>query len=349
VIKNKAGQVAGAQINSASTGAPFVGAVTVTIVGDGVNQGVGSVGGGVATPIENGYYVYFPSQAETNFDAVAFTFVGSGAITATTTYPTILESQQVALQSSTVANAVPVLTLLTDAAIELGLIDAVGVLEAADQQFMLRKLNRIFDNWNADPDAANVEIYSQFTVTPSLNPQTIGPTSATWTVTARPDDVIAATLFLSGTSPVIRFPLVKRDQPWWTRNTIQAQPSSLPTSFYYQPTWPNGNFFFWPLCTAGLTVELLTRQLFDTQALAATIGLPFGYQDALILTLAEECAGPFTKPLSPKLELSARQARARIFGKHQAAPTLRTADDGMPGSGSRSASGTYLDGWQGGR
>lgn len=347
MIKNLSGQVAGGQVINATTGAAFAGAVTVTIVGDGVNRGVGSVGGGAATLIENGYYVYFPSQAETDFDSVAFTFVGTGAIPATTTYDTIPEAAQVAVQSSTTANAVPVLTLLTDAAMELGLLDATGVLEAADQQFMLRKLNRLFDNWNAEPDAANVEIYTRFTVTPSLSPQTIGPSSATWTVTARPDDVIAATLFLSGTSPVIRFPLAKRDQPWWTRNTVQAQTSALPTSFYYQPTWPNGNFFFWPVCTAALTVELLTRQLFETQALAATLGLPFGYQDALTLTLAEECAAAFGKQPSGQTSLSARQARARIFGRHQAPPTLRTADDGMPGSGARSSQGNYLNGWQG--
>lgn len=81
--KNTAGQVTGAQMWTASDGSDFTGTVTVYITGDGGTQTIGSVGSGVCTHKGKGYHTYLPSQAETNYDLVAFTFQGSGALTRT--------------------------------------------------------------------------------------------------------------------------------------------------------------------------------------------------------------------------------------------------------------------------
>ena len=80
MIKNTAGQDVGAQIVTAADGTAFSGTVTVYVTGDGGTQAIGSVGSGVCTNEGNGYYSYAPSQAETNYDHIAFTFVGTGAI-----------------------------------------------------------------------------------------------------------------------------------------------------------------------------------------------------------------------------------------------------------------------------
>jgi hypothetical protein len=78
--KNVAGQTIGAQMTNVSDGEVFTDAVTVYIDGDGVGQ---VLGGGVCTYKGNGFHSYAPSQAETNYDHIAFTFVGTGAITST--------------------------------------------------------------------------------------------------------------------------------------------------------------------------------------------------------------------------------------------------------------------------
>jgi hypothetical protein len=83
MIKNTAGQDVGAQIVDASDGSAFTGTVTVYITGDGGTQAIGTVGSGVCTHEGNGFHSYAPSQAETNYDHVAFTFVGTGAIPVT--------------------------------------------------------------------------------------------------------------------------------------------------------------------------------------------------------------------------------------------------------------------------
>lgn len=89
--KNTASQVIGAQMVSATDGSAFTGSVTCYVTGDGGTQAVGSVGSGACTHEGNGYHTYAPAQAETNYDHVAFTFTGSGAVPATvqvyTTFP----------------------------------------------------------------------------------------------------------------------------------------------------------------------------------------------------------------------------------------------------------------------
>lgn len=68
---------------NASTGAAFTSSVTVAVTGDAGTQATGSVGSGACTHEGNGYHTYAPAQAETNYDLIAFTFTGSGAIPAT--------------------------------------------------------------------------------------------------------------------------------------------------------------------------------------------------------------------------------------------------------------------------
>ena len=89
--KNVASQNIGAQMVSATDGSAFTGAVTVSVTGDAGLQATGSVGAGACTHEGNGYHTYAPATAETNYDLVAFTFTGSGAVPATvqifTTFP----------------------------------------------------------------------------------------------------------------------------------------------------------------------------------------------------------------------------------------------------------------------
>lgn len=97
MIRDSAGQVIGAQMVNASTGAAFNGTVTVYVTGDGGVQAIGATGSGICTAEGNGYYTYVPSQAETDYALIAFTFIGSGAIPATIQVATVTLGQQAAL------------------------------------------------------------------------------------------------------------------------------------------------------------------------------------------------------------------------------------------------------------
>lgn len=89
--KNVAGQVVGAQLVSATDGSAVTSGVTdVFITGDGGTQGQGN-SPGAATHKGRGWWEYYPSAGETNYDHVAFTFVNSSAVGVTkeifTTFP----------------------------------------------------------------------------------------------------------------------------------------------------------------------------------------------------------------------------------------------------------------------
>lgn len=91
MLKNTASQVIGAQMVSAADGSAFTGSVTVYVTGNGGTQALGSVGSGACTHEGNGLHTYAPAQAETNYDHVAYTFIGSGAIPVTVqAYPITL-------------------------------------------------------------------------------------------------------------------------------------------------------------------------------------------------------------------------------------------------------------------
>lgn len=81
--KNTASQKIGCQMVSATDGSAFTSAVTVYVTGDAGTQAVGSVSSGACTHEGNGYHTYAPAQAETNYDLIAFTFIGTGAVPAT--------------------------------------------------------------------------------------------------------------------------------------------------------------------------------------------------------------------------------------------------------------------------
>jgi hypothetical protein len=87
--KNVAGQVVGFQLVSAADGSPFTDdgsptpVASVYVTGDNGSQAAGTQNSGHAVHKGNGLWTYAPSQAETNFDHVAFTAVADGAVPVT--------------------------------------------------------------------------------------------------------------------------------------------------------------------------------------------------------------------------------------------------------------------------
>lgn len=80
MLKNQPNQSISAQLTNIADGQIFTGTASVFVTGDGGTQ---TAGAGTIQSEGNGLFTYFPTQAETNYDHIAFTFTGVGAITAT--------------------------------------------------------------------------------------------------------------------------------------------------------------------------------------------------------------------------------------------------------------------------
>ena len=329
MIKGAANQSIGAQMIDRSTGDAFTGTVTVYITIDAGTQGIGTVGGGACVHEGNGYHTYRPSQDETNGDLIAFTFVGSNALPQTIQVTTVTAAQNAALQAATGTFAVEVNEIVTDALTEIGKHGLGQTPDSAVAAFVLGKLNRLLDLWNARRLAVYADEFDTLTLTSALQPHTIGPNSATFTEAIRPVSIDAAQIVVDDIASVVTI----RDAGWWGRQTQKTLTSSRPTDLYYDPAWPNGNLYLWPVLDGDATLEIRKRVLLGAVLLTDTFWLPPGYREAITQTLAEHIAAPLGATLTQETRDQAHTARHLVFGNNvQAPPELSTAH--VPG-GSR--------------
>lgn len=231
------------------------------------------------------------------------------------------------------------LDLVTAAFEEVNILGNGEVLTPEDAAFGLKKLNRIYDNWNAERQATWADVISSFTLTAALSPHTIGPSGATWTVTQRPVSIEGINIVVSG----VRTPVRPRDFRWYVAQGVPATAMAYPTDFYYEAAWTLGKVYFYGVPSAAYTVELQIRQLLAAFTLVLDVTLPPGYQDALTLTLAENLASAYPGAVvTPQLTKDATAARARLFANNTRPPRLQTCDAGMPGG--RGGTYNYLTG-----
>jgi hypothetical protein len=221
--------------------------------------------------------------------------------------------------------------IISDAYMEIGALAAGETLDSDLQTFALGKANRILDNWNAEQCAVYADTFTNYTLTPSLDPHTIGPTG-TFVVASRPVSIEGASWVMSG-SPEVYIPIAIHDRQWFDDLSIPGMTAGIVTDLFYNPTWPNGSLHFWPVPNVANDVNLWVRTLLSQVATSDTFTLPPGYKDAITLTLAEELAPSVGKQLDPRTLLSAQKARARIFANNDVTPRITTTDAGMPGSG----------------
>lgn len=221
------------------------------------------------------------------------------------------------------------LELCQDVLVELGVYGPIQTPNQKDIDVVLRMGQRLIDNWNADRAAIYADQFLTFTITPSLQPHTIGPTGATWTTAQRPVSIEGATLIVSSTQT---HPMNLRTAAWWDALVNPGYTTDFPTDLFYNPTWPNGSVYFWGVPLAAYDVRLLCRAILSTYTLSTTLTMPPGYRDALTLTLKEMCAPAFAKSLTEKEVLDASKARLRIFDNNTVIPKLESPA-GLPGRG----------------
>lgn len=234
------------------------------------------------------------------------------------------------------ATSVVVNQLLFDALIEIRFGRAGDSPEPELLQWALGKLNRMLDKWNADPAAKFDTGFATYAITANQQTYTLGPSAANWVVTGRPDRIKGANLILAGTAPAVRTPITVRNDAWWLANSVQALTGAIVTDLYYAPSMPNGTVTLWPKpTTAANSVELFSDTILSQYAIADTLWLPFGYREAVTLTLAELLAPGCGQSVSSELRSAAADARIVVFGNNASARNIRTKDGGMPGGSGR--------------
>jgi len=219
-------------------------------------------------------------------------------------------------------------TIIENALREMGVEAAGESVSPENAQFMFSKLNRLVDQWRARNLSVYSDSFTEFTIIASHTPHTIGVAGADWTCTVgRPSEIVTATLVLTSTTPNVDMNLPVRDDAWWSRNTIKGLTSTIPTDLYYSPDFPLGNVYLWPAPTTVNKVRLQLRNLLESFAdLVTTYDLPFGYEEALTLSLAEAAAAAFavSATRTALLMKAGSNARSLIFARNTHSPNIST-------------------------
>ena len=217
---------------------------------------------------------------------------------------------------------------------------------AADATFAFDKLNARLDEWSARKPFAYAMSFNVFTLPINTQPVTIGPQGADFTVPQRPERLEGANLILTGQSnQPIDVPMGIRDEQWWNYQQTKSLTSTFPTDVYYQPDFPNGNLFFWPIATQGYQVRLEWWTWVTQAATQQTVlVLPPAYYNALRLTLAEELCEPFGKTPGPMLMRNALMARKAVQANNDGSPRIQTREAGQGSKGPQKPDFNWLSG-----
>jgi len=242
------------------------------------------------------------------------------------------------------------LDIITDALIEVEISAPGEVPDPDTAQWAFRKMNYLTDSWSARRAFVYASTFKIYTLVPNLSPHTIGPAvGATFSVPQRPVKVVGATIVLNNVNPAVSVPLNLRDKQWWIEQTIQGLTSQQPTDLFYNPAFPNGELYYWPVPNVAYQTELevwglLSQYSSITDPLGGPGGpetLPPAYRNALMLSLAETLGG---QPQA-SLPMLAATARAAVFNNNSEVPRMQTRDSGIPGADEdlRSTTFNYLN------
>ncbi len=234
--------------------------------------------------------------------------------------------------------------LITDALMELNVMGGGETLSATDAEFCAGRLNQIIDQWNGQSEAVFAESFDTFTFVPNLQTYTLGPSAADFAMTNRPVRIDGANVILNNVTPDVRTPIAVVDYDWWLAQQVRSITTTYPLVVYYAPDWPNGTLHFWPKPTTAYGLELMTWGSLDQVTITSNLSMPQGYNRALMLTLAEDVATPYGRPLPPETRRKATEARSIIFGNNTTPVGISTQDAGMPKARQTRASFNYRTG-----
>lgn len=312
MLKNTAGQVVFGQLINATTGAPFAGSATVAVALDTQAQAAGT---GTVTSVGNGLFRYAPSQAETNGDAIAYQFLGSGAVDATVQVSTIT-----ATQTAAVAAVTPTATTTTGTQLIVAILQRLQVLQAGevgspdDQALVLSRINDFIDSLGIEPLTMYTITTTSFAIVSGTATYSVGVGGAVNVSRPPTANYLEAVSYTdSTTSPALERPLTLLTDAQSNSLALKTLTGIYPQVVAYNPTMPLGTLTLWPVPTSTtLTGKLYVGSPVASVALATILQLPSGYVRMIRDNVAVEIAPDFGATVTPSLIQSATSSLQRV-------------------------------------
>ncbi len=208
----------------------------------------------------------------------------------------------------------------------LGVGEALDASEGADG---LEALNAMLDSWANDQLFVHVLTLNDITLIPNTAAYTVGPTGGT--VTERPVNISDATYALIDG---ISYPVALLTTAEYGQITLKTTTSPVPEAVWYNPTYPNATVTIYPVPSTTGTLKLWSiKQIQSFSSLTTEINLPPGYEEAIVMSLAEIYGLEFMTEPSMTLMRKAASARRRIKRTNFRPEFLQMPVDVLPGVG----------------
>lgn len=196
------------------------------------------------------------------------------------------------------------------------LIGAIGKGETADDdeaQDGLTALNSMLDAWQIERLAVYQIVQNSHTWAASASSRTIGQSGSPNFSVQRPVRIDSAFIRDSNSQD---YPLILlSDRTQYDSIAVKTTEANLPNWLFYDPAYPNGTLYLYPVPSVQVTLRLNTWQTLQSfSALTTELALPPGYERAIVYNLAIEMApeyGAGTK-IDPQVMLIAVQSKAAI-------------------------------------
>ena len=120
-------------------------------------------------------------------------------------------------------------------------------------------LNQLVDYWAARNCYAYTTTFTVYTLAANHQPHLIGPNlpAPDFSAPIRPVEIQSAAVILTGPMPV-DVPLRIRDKAWWANTRAKTVTSSVPADLFYEPAFPQGALWLWPVPSFPYGIRLET-------------------------------------------------------------------------------------------
>jgi hypothetical protein len=225
---------------------------------------------------------------------------------------------------------VTVTDLIYGALTEIRVARGGDVVRAEDQALCLNLLNEVIERLPVTPNALYAVQAVALTLVPGQAAYTIGPTGQC-DMPRRPVRIRRAWMSVAPGSSVNRsIPL--QSEAWLLGQTLPSLMSPYPEGLWYNPTWPLGALYFWPLASLVNIVSLETELEIVAVADTDSLDLPQGYSELLRLWTAKKAAPSFAREFSAASQAALTECLADVFGSNIGRVNdADTRDGGVPG------------------
>ena len=198
--------------------------------------------------------------------------------------------------------------ILTRAMRTATILGASDVMEGNDAADALLTLNQMMDAWQAERLFAYQIVSRTHALTAGVGTYTIGPGA-----TINVDRPVRIEWAFTRDSQNYDRPMEIVPDQVYADITLKTQGNNFPNVLYYAPGMPQGTISMWQLPNAGLTLHLgCWVTLSEFADLNASVALPPGYEQAIVLSVAELLSPEYGKEPSASLVRMAARARANI-------------------------------------